>query len=912
MLRKRITAFFLALLLASLCVLSVPQSAMAGEEKEIARIEKNIQSIIQSLNHLKESFGPEDTSTLTQIFSGFMSAFSTIGSVVGPINGSIAFLKLIGLLKDGTAASLANITTQLNIIKEKIAQMDTKLDMITEQMQIMKASDDFNARTIKSMQMVSAWHAFESNYMENKMDELMRQYNVMVMDGLKAWVENRDDSARHGGNIDLDTVLLLYRCTNAPDTDYPGPLDELKFELDNVDANRFSTDKSTSYDYPDPYIIYADQMDTRFDKYVVLDKTFFPAKGEMYWNVNTFRDDLKNYIKNKIRGYFETKNFSHFQSWNYYEFNAYGDASLRTEELIDQTAEDALQQVIYRVISSKLNESADFSSKACTYFQEYCHQLTARQYGIDALLMSMYLTNSFEYEIKDDITAFLDQMAFKTGVYGVFAAHVAGMSKSVQDTDKANIMTNLCDAVEKITDAKNTAITNTDNYSYVTGTVLEYGETRFTASVTVDWRHRGSYYAYRSSDGGNFTTSVTDSSGSKVSGAPLIGDSNVVLLTYLLNASGQSLDHDFMNKHMSPSVNHDDFAGLITSLDGQQVMGEGTYLSLKTNNIIGDYFSGNPDIYLNSLPGDAEFGYFPVRNMMVGTLYEPAQIKLNVHTPLTGIAVYGEDHTFWVTDESAVMGNSRSNWFVSHRQDKQTDRDIISNVYYTTTYDIKTYFNCIISKPLVHSGLSSEEYNALDSFKEVLEELNGEGRTNNGGGHKHEWDEGVIRESEGEIPATITYTCKTDPAHVRTEYYPNHDMVTLTFDPNGGVFLGSTKPVAMEFESGKEIQLPGAPERDGYTFVFWDSSEYPADAAYLPTASRTFKAVWKEGESPVLPDESILPENTKVPINNSSGSGQSSRTIPNSLWILWSFLGCVGGAAILTGIILLIRKRKSL
>jgi len=857
-------------LTAGMLPAAVPVKA---DDKEISieDIEKSIDSVVKAVDNLKGIIEPEQVSVISSIFSGFTATLGAVGSFVGPINGTVSFLKLIGLMKDGTSEALANISAQLTNINEKISQMDAKLDMITEQMQLMKASEEFNARVIKATQMISAWHLFEANYIEDKMDELLRQYNVLLLDSMKEWVEYRTEEARHKGNVDTNKVIIWYRCTNPPDVDsmqdWTG-----EYELQATDANEFSQSKSTEVPFPDPYVIYADQYDSRVDKYVILDSTFFPAAGEMPWDVNMYRDNLKSYIKNRINGYFDAKDFSHFTAWNFYAFTEYGDDAERTPELVDEIAENAVDQIVFRVCSNSVNSSSDFASKAVLQFKEYCTHLRSAQQGLDAMMKTMYLTHGFEYEIADDFKNFMDEMSLKTGVYGLFVTHVAGMSKSVSNSDRNSVLEEMCLALDRISDSKEAGLTGCGSYCYITGSMLNYGEITFSSSADVFWRSRGTYYAYRSCSGGSFQTRFSHEGSTEASTGSLIGDSNAVLITYVMSAGGESFDQDFMNQHLTdkPKTNH---GPLITSVDGEDQMTADANITLKTSNIIGDYFSGDPVVYPRSLPKKAEFGYLNIRRMIKGTLYDPKAVKLTVHTPLTAIAVYGENHNLWVVDESAVMGGPAGmNSFSSSQSKEQTDSDILSNNYFTTHHNQSVTYNCLLSFPVPKVKASEDGFDPLADLQAFLAE-----DTQNNGVHMHEWDEGVvIREPSADEPGVILHTCLTDPSHVMEEPYPAAETVALTFDPAGGIMRGQSGAAVMEFEKGSEILLPQGPEKEGYTFLYWDSGEFPEDAAFTVTEPRTFTAVYEEYEGPAgEPVVETGPEGEKAASEGSEAVSQN-------------------------------------
>ena len=85
--------------------------------------------------------------------------------------------------------------------------------------------------------------------------------------------------------------------------------------------------------------------------------------------------------------------------------------------------------------------------------------------------------------------------------------------------------------------------------------------------------------------------------------------------------------------------------------------------------------------------------------------------------------------------------------------------------------------------------------------------------------------------------ATYTATYTTTPI-VKT--------CTLTFDPAGGTYKGSTAKFTILANVGDIITIPNAPTRSGYTFVCWQGSEYQPGDQYEATGDHTFTASWKK------------------------------------------------------------------
>ena len=65
---------------------------------------------------------------------------------------------------------------------------------------------------------------------------------------------------------------------------------------------------------------------------------------------------------------------------------------------------------------------------------------------------------------------------------------------------------------------------------------------------------------------------------------------------------------------------------------------------------------------------------------------------------------------------------------------------------------------------------------------------------------------------------------------------------TVTWNPNGGNWGGSTASIVETYEYGAKIVQPAAPQRDGYRFTGWS----PAVSATMSAGNKTYTAQWKQ------------------------------------------------------------------
>ena len=142
----------------------------------------------------------------------------------------------------------------------------------------------------------------------------------------------------------------------------------------------------------------------------------------------------------------------------------------------------------------------------------------------------------------------------------------------------------------------------------------------------------------------------------------------------------------------------------------------------------------------------------------------------------------------------------------------------------------------------------------------------------------HDWGEWVVTKPATETEAgEEVRTCRHDASHVETRVIPAKgsgeavEKATLTFDLAGGTLDGKTGIVTVKAAVGETIALPGAPVRDGYTFVCWRGSEYAAGAEYKVEGDHSFTAEWAKNPGGDGKDSSG---------SSSSSSSSSGRAIP--------------------------------
>lgn len=69
---------------------------------------------------------------------------------------------------------------------------------------------------------------------------------------------------------------------------------------------------------------------------------------------------------------------------------------------------------------------------------------------------------------------------------------------------------------------------------------------------------------------------------------------------------------------------------------------------------------------------------------------------------------------------------------------------------------------------------------------------------------------------------------------------------TLTFHLAGGTLNGTTGDYAITADVGSVIVIPAAPTREGYTFQYWEGSNYNPGDKYKVEGDHEFTAIWKQ------------------------------------------------------------------
>lgn len=679
--KKKLSAFFLVLVMTVTAALSPVRAEGASGPLDAPPVteemlEDAVKVITNAANELERVFTPAEASRFSEIFSSIQQAFGTVGSLVTPVNGVITFLKLVGLISDSSAEGIANIQNQLLIIGEQLTDMDRKLNDLTVRMAAIQASAEFNTRTEKAIMLRSNWKDFAYRYMEESMDELMTRYNSMILNGMQAWCRN-EGNARTANGVDNTEFSVVYRA---------GEKEGLILQFGFAEPE-------------DGDIVYR------------IGAEILPQK--VTWDVSNYRGTIRDAIIAGIAKAAEEGTLDESLK-----------AAAHDAALVRSIAEDAVSVLAYRVAASEVNKDSSFSLQVIRQFNNFCNHLLASEEGIEAVTNAMFLTHAFEYEIAEDYTQFFNEMILKAGVYGAFVTEVLGLSAYVTDAEKSAELGSFIKVIETLERSKLDGLTGCDNYCYITGCCLAFGEICFENDATVKTFTRGTAKGYEEASLKSTSVTVSYDGRSTSNTGVLIGDADALLLQYMLRANGMTPDFAYYNKYLAAGKSSD-FGRTVVSLVGEKALPLDSAAVLSARNIIGDYFRTGSSVSLKALPDGADSDDIVARRMMQGSVTDNKTGVLSANELLSAIAVYGESHFYWETDEAAVLGGPNSNPGFAVTYSNESGGVEYPNIRHIVHhYHQQVVYNALVKVPCPLSD--ARERTPLSAYAELCKGLFGE------------------------------------------------------------------------------------------------------------------------------------------------------------------------------------------
>ena len=642
-----------------------------------------------------------------KIFNGFFSAAKAFVGIAGIVNTTTCFLKLVGLMKDSSAENLANILFQLQDVRDTLADMERKLDNLTDTMNRMEAETAFRDRAQNAILYNGVWRDFSHRYMEDGLDKLMTEYQGMLLDGLRSWCRN-ENGARKEGGVDNTQITLYYN---------PG---EGGWQLLFTSGNGM----------PDEFL--------RSGRWVRLPASALPES--MAWNVNTYRARLEHAVADSLRaGAYESGNWPSFDNGN------------PTEEEILRVASDAADLLAYRIACVQVDKNSVFALEVKRQFENYCAHLVTPGDGLSAVLNTFYLTHAFEFEVKDELQTLCDDLILKTGTYGTFVTSVLGMSGSVMDNEKTASIGLLCDTLIELGRLKDGCVTGRDLFCYITNMEVSITELTLQQTGRIYTDLDGSVDGYLSYSMGPVEVNILRNV--QFAEESLVGDSDALLILYTMRSNGLTLDNEFAQKYLlGPNVKN--YGTVVTSLTTDENLALDGRPTMVTTKVIGDYFTTGARIGLNNLPEDLSADQLHYHRKSTGSVIDLSNGARQTGRILMASAVFGESHWYWWDDEAAFFAGPADGGNLRTQFETVCTKNWGLRQYYHD-FTLQTTYNCLVNRPI--NKLLSSSLNDLAAMNNMEETV-------------HEWDEGtVIVEPTCTEPGVILYRAVDDPLCIREE-----------------------------------------------------------------------------------------------------------------------------------------------
>lgn len=300
-------------------------------------------------------------------------------------------------------------------------------------------------------------------------------------------------------------------------------------------------------------------------------------------------------------------------------------------------------------------------------------------------------------------------ITIKNAVYGTFVMNVLGASVTASAGEKKTVLNNFNESIKYINQAKKNSVTGNDNFCYITNTIVETADIQFTDRA-------GANTIEASNTDVAYTSSCLNGTEHSISKSGALLNERQILL---LQATAVSNGNTFDSKYILNSTNSTDATetGKIVTSFGEDEPFDFDGTTLKVTRAIGDYFKMDS---LTGLPAKADKGCITYGTKVTGGVFDIESGKEDTNATLLAIAVYGESHWYWKTDECAFLSGPAdgSNYTYGLTKSYSGDGNYQYSLYVKLTY------NALTSTPLSSDLLKDDNgYNPVASYNDLCEEF---------------------------------------------------------------------------------------------------------------------------------------------------------------------------------------------
>lgn len=616
-------------------------------------------------------------STFSQGFSQFVKFVTTASYFTSFFNGSIAILRMFGIMEDPTQAALARLEDCVKSIQQTVEQIDRKVDdlkstMVSEfaEMRLNFDSQSYDAAS-------AAWESFYNSCvkeLDSLMDEFSESVNLRSIAYARAWQESDAMDLRALYGDDGKRVYAVSNLRGPGEALHAAPTES----VEGLPVDRVLT-------LPGSYIYGAinRSVNVNADNLVtVLTETLSAAvlaaadAGEL-----------------EISGGSATNDSAAF----YAKWNGYNAAQKR--KAAAELAEELLDSLSFTVAHTVVN-SANYASRVRSAARNYSNYLNGRE-GLSSpvagQLKMLSLTHGFEGEVKADVESLYAYFSLMNVNFAGFVMTVLSFSDGITSSDRESVRTGLVEAQGNIYTACKNFITGNNNYCYAFGRAVEYRNVTVTSKMwasceyacngddpfTVDPLSR---FDYNEDFGGTVWMLRDDSlvySENETTYWQQVASSNTALQQTMISSSEAALLYAIFR---SRGAGFGDFYTYLTAnnaalpLSAERTeapyglraamltaggrsedfnLGTGVYMPyVFPANEICDYFKEGDKVTVNvGNDSDVEDEYFVIHDQYVSDTLDMTTGKLTVNASLAARALYGESHMLWSIDELHYFSN---------------------------------------------------------------------------------------------------------------------------------------------------------------------------------------------------------------------------------------------------------------
>jgi len=325
------------------------------------------------------------------------------------------------------------------------------------------------------------------------------------------------------------------------------------------------------------------------------------------------------------------------------------------EKMAEQYAGDLAESLLHVISCKVMSAKHVWAAGVHADFELFCSEVQKPQFGLDALIQLYYNSNGFEGEAREAIEETCDSVIATTGYYGTFLFNLMGQDDEYGHNDINAIQKTWAATIKALDNLKKNAITGHDNFSYVTGTLIDYEKLSAKSTITM---HYAGYQ--KDGDKGVINKGVDSSPWKLVDGdnkelkdLSITDDVSAAVLFHqfkLQSKDGQQTFAKYLNKFAVQISN--DFSGHITTtyVGAQNFNRDGDNKpSLLSSKLMGKYFNTEKWYQINGTKYKTK-DFDPHDEVIHNYLDSEKGVRCESKS-LISRSVFSESSGWWLVDE---------------------------------------------------------------------------------------------------------------------------------------------------------------------------------------------------------------------------------------------------------------------